>query len=254
MEIVNITKNTPQHFHLLEEAYREIFIPAFPDPDERESLQQIMEAIHEKVPNLVMAVNILGENLNDPQKAVVKGIGIAEYYEDASVGLLAYNAIDPKYREKGMGKILVQSRIDTMKKFAKERGKKLRGVFIDVRDPSKATPAKGDFDPQLRVDIFTKWGAKKVPMDYVMPPLNKSSDYCDTMMLMNYPVDGLYAEKDAIRDCLSAMYRRCNIKQPEQDYFFRRMAKQLDQADYKPAAKKVVPGYAVGAPKFSFVR
>jgi hypothetical protein len=268
LQIANITKDRPELFHLLEEAYHKIYVPAFPDDDERESLEKFMKAIDGGFPGVGIAVNILGENLQDPDNYVLKGISIAYYYEKQGVGLLAYNAISPEHRERGLGKLMVQSRIDTLKDMAAEKGQTLNAVFIEVNDPEKVTPEMDSMDPKKRVAIFTDWGAKLVPIDYVQPPVSKDTNYCENLRLMNYPVDGKYADKKGVESLLRAMYRdyreelvreegkpdRVRIVRAEDDPVFRKMKAQLDVATIRFGETNEQPGYMVGAPRFDFLR
>lgn len=265
LQIANITKERPELFHLLEQAYNEIYLPAFPDKKERDSLETFMKTIDGKYPNVEIVVNILGENLEDPDNYVIKGIGVAYYYKNQNVGLLAYNAIDPNHREAGLGKLLVDSRIESLKERAAAHGNVLGGAFIECNDPTKVAIEDDVMDPSKRLAIFQKWGARVVPIDYIEPPIRKDEVYSDTLLLLNYPVDGKYAGKAVIEDYLRAIYKDGKIiKQPandnstpkyikaEDDYFFRQMKKQLDAVKIDDIKADPVPGYKVGVPKFRF--
>lgn len=255
LEIANVTKDRPELFELLDKAYHDIYMPAFPNPDSRESLEKFKRAIHGGIPKVQIAVNILGENLADPEKRVIKGISIAYYYEPQNVGMLAYNAIAPEHREAGLGKLMVQSRIDSLKKLAAATGRTLAGVFIDVNDPAKVSSEEDSLDPSKRIAIFGKWGAHLIPIDYVQPPLSVDGYYCDTMRLMNYPVDGKYADRKTVESFLRALYREFRSdKKPEDDYYFMRMKKQLEKADLGVLEDNdVVPGYNLNVPKYNYV-
>lgn len=264
LQIANVTKDRPELFHLLEEAYEDIYVPAFPDKKERDTLETFQKAISGNYPNIDIVVNILGENLEDPENYVIKGIGIAYYYKDQNVGLLAYNAIDPAHREAGLGKLMVESRIEGLKEVAQKYGETLGGAFIECNDPTKVAKEDDVIDPAKRIRIFTKWGARQVPIDYIEPPLHKDEVYSDTEVLLNYPVDGKYADKEAIEDYLRARYRdgkpvidpdgSTRVIKAEDDYFFRQMKKQLDEARIDETPPPAVPGYKVGVPKFNFFR
>jgi hypothetical protein len=256
LEIANITKDRKDLYELLDQAYAAIYTPAFPNPDSRESLEKFKKAIEGGIPKVQIAVNILGENLLDPATRVIKGISIAYYYEPQNVGMLAYNAIDPNHREAGLGKLMVESRIDSLKKLAHANGgQQLAGVFIDVNDPAKVAPEDDSMDPSKRIAIFGKWGAHIIPIDYVQPPLSLDGYYCDTMRLMNYPIDGVYADKKVIESFLRALYReyRSDLK-PDDDYYFQQMKSQLKTADLGVLIDNdTVPGYKMNVPKYNYV-
>lgn len=257
LQIADITKDRDDLMHLLDRAYHDIYVPAFPDPDERESLEKFKRGIRGEIPGVDIAVNILGENLQDKNKAVIKGISVGYYYRAQNVGLLAYNAIAPEAREKGLGKIMVQSRINSLKNHAAAQGKKIDAVFIEVNDPQKVSAENDSMNPADRVAIFTKFGARKVPIPYVQPPIDKDSPYCDYLLLMNYPVDGRYAEPQAVERYLRGIYRKERMgHEPEEDHYFKQMADALRKmlaAAMPDAQTPVTPGYMVGTPPFSYV-
>lgn len=256
LEIANVTKDKPDLFPLLAEAYEKVYMPAFPNPDSRESLEKFMKAIHGGIPKVGIIVNILGDHLSDPDpaKRVIKGISIAYYYEPQNVGMLAYNAISPEHREGGLGKLMVDSRIESLKQMARTHGKNLAGVFIDVNDPQKVAKEDDSIDPSQRIAIFEKWGAKTIPIDYVQPPLSEDGYYCDVMRLMNYPVDGKYADAKIVEAFLRGLYREFRSdKKPDEDYHFAKMKKQLHAADLSHLQDNKAPGYTVNVPKYAFI-
>lgn len=240
---------------MLEKALTDIYMPAFPDEHERESIEKIFSALHGDIPGVSVVINVLGTDLEDPEKRVLKGVSIAYYYEAQSVGLLAYNAVHPDHREKGIGKLMVQSRIESLKQLAADKGRTLEAVFLEVNDPTKVAAENDSMDPQKRVNLFKSWGAEPVPVDYVQPPLEKDGYYVENMMLMNYPLDGKFAGPKEVEKFLRAIYRegRGNTK-VEEDYFFLRMKKQLKDWQPAPSSEKddKPPGYALGVPKFKF--
>lgn len=258
LQIANITKDTPDLLPLLAEAYDRVFVPAFPVPESRESLDKFTRAMNGGIPGVSIIINVMGENLADANNRVIKGFSVAYYYEKHSVGLLAYNAIAPEAREKGLGKIMVQSRIQSLKNRAQDAGRELAGVFVDVNDPTKVRAEDDGMDPVKRLQIFTNWGALKTPVDYIQPPLEAGGNYCDTMLLLNYPVDGKYASRHAIEMFLRSMYRECRQNQrPEEDYFFRKMKAQLDAAPahtFPDTQTCPEPGYMQGTLPFVYLK
>ncbi len=270
LQIANITKDTPQFMRILEEAYNDIYLPAFPIDEERESLDKFKRALNGEFDKVKIVINILGENLEDPDNYVLKGMSVGYYYESQNVGLLAYNAISPKHREKGLGKLMVDSRISSMQEMARDNGHaELGGVFIEVNDPFKVSPDMDSMDPTKRVTIFKEWGARQVPIDYTQPPVSAGGYYCDSLLLMNYPVEGKYADKKTVEKFLRAIYRdyrtqvverpdggsATHMTKAEDDHYFKQMKKQLDALPDDGKQKcPGLPGYKVGVPQFHFFR
>ena len=254
LQIATISKDRPELFELLERAYNDIYLPAFPIESERESLEKFMQAVNGELPGIGIVINILGENLLDADKRVVKGISVAYLYEAHDTGLLAYNAIAPEHRERGMGKLMVDSRIKSLKQMAAEKGRQLKSVFIECNDPTKVAPEDDSMDPSKRIALFESWGARQVPIDYVQPPLSAEGDYNDTMVLLNYPLEGRYAGKQEVEQYLRGIYREFRSdKSPDDDYFFKKMKQQLKAGAVPEHEKNLKPGYKVGVPVFRFV-
>lgn len=209
LQFANVTKDRKDLFNALAQAYSEIYIPAFPDVNERESLEQIHGLMNGAVPGVQAIVNIAGNNLtsNGPDR-VVKGIAVAYHFHPEHVGLLAYNAVCPKAKGEGIGKILVHSRIESLKQLSANQNASLRGVFVECHDPAVIDAKNDVMDPSARIRLFTSWGAREVPFNYVQPPLDAHLDYCDTMNLYNYPVDGQYASPQAALDFVKAQFNK----------------------------------------------
>lgn len=252
LELVNVTADRSDLFQLLKEAYDRIYVPAFPDPNEREDFDKFISAIKGGIAGVGITVNIVGENLEDPARRVLKGMSVAYYYEAQNVGLLAYNAISPEHQGGGIGKVLVQSRINSLKDMAAAKGKKLDGAFIEVNDPRQVKPEDDSMDPLKRISLFTKWGARLVPIDYAQPPLSDDGAHCEQLLLMSYPVDGKYASRNAIEKFLRGIYKEGRVNhRPETDPVFVRMVhelKNLPDSALPDPKETVVPGYAVGTP------
>ncbi|WP_435642095.1 hypothetical protein [Micavibrio aeruginosavorus] len=209
LQFANVTKDRKDLFNALAQAYAEIYIPAFPDQNERESLEQIHDLMSGAVPGVQAIVNIAGNNLtsNGPDR-VVKGIAVAYHFNPAHVGLLAYNAVCPKAKGEGIGKILVHSRIESMKQLSANQNASLRGVFVECHDPARFNATNDVMDPNARIRLFQSWGAREVPFNYVQPPLDAHLDYCDNMTLFNYPVDGKYAGPQEAFDFVKAQFNK----------------------------------------------
>lgn len=196
---------------LLRRAYKEVFVPAFPIEDERESLERLETKLKdEQNPNKRLII-IAGRNLTDPAKAEIYAISIAYYYTEYKVGLLAYNAVDPKYRDYGLGRKMVDARIAALHEAAAEQGDQLRAAFLEVNDPEKVGRDDSGMDPAKRVAIFQKWGAKRIPIDYVQPALGPGKSKFRDEMLMAYPVNGKYPTPSAVGAFIDAVYKYCSF-------------------------------------------
>ena len=189
---------------LLKRAYHEVYLPAFPIAAERESLEQWCARLKRGKDDIV----IVGENLADPDKAVIKGLCVGVYFSISDVGLLSYYAVRPDCQGQGIAKLMINRVKDLMLERAESQGGILKGVFIEVNDPKKVAASQDSFDPATRVSVSQKMGAKNIPVSYVQPPLQPGGEKCANLKLMAYahPKTGKYPGPDDVVAYMEAMY------------------------------------------------
>ena len=207
LQLANVTRDRKDLFNALAQAYAEIYTPAFPEDDERETLEKMHNVLAGNTPGVDIIINLAGENLDSETGRVLKGMAVAYYFREGSVGLLAYNAVSPEFLGEGIGKTLVLSRIESLKERANGQGCSLSAVFVDCNNPDKVPASTDSMDPNLRLKLFTGWGARALPFDYVQPPLAEDRNYCDKMMLLSYPVEGRYAMAADVSAYINAIYK-----------------------------------------------
>lgn len=206
LQLANVTRDRKDLFNALAKAFDEIYTPAFPDDNERETLEKMHRVLNGETPGVEIIINVVGEDLTSADP-VVKGIGVAYYYHPQNVGLMAYNAVGPQFKGEGIGKMLVHSRIESLKQMANSKNNTLRAVFLDCNNPNKVDAKHDSMDPSVRIKLFKKWGAREIPFNYVQPPLEDHLEYCDNMTLYNYPVDGKYAGPKETLAYIEAIYK-----------------------------------------------
>ena len=197
---------------LMRRAYHEIYEPAFPIEEERDSLDKIESRLRNPVNGVKRVILLAGKHFDkpDPEKADLYAIGIAYYYSSDGAGLLAYNAVGSDYQGAGFGKAMVEGRIKGLKALAEESGQTLKSVIIEVNDPAKVKPEEDSMDPAKRVALFERWGARRVPVDYVQPPLAQGLDKGRTSLLMVYPLDGKYPGPEEVGAFVTGIWKANN--------------------------------------------
>lgn len=195
---------------LMRRAYHDIYVPAFPIEDERDSLEKIESRLKEPVNGVERVILLAGKHLDDAQKAEIYGISIAYYYGSHQAGLLAYNAIDPQYQQMGLGRLMVKGRIEGLQQLAAKNGQELKSVMIEVNDPAKIKPEDDSMDPAKRVALFEKWGARQIPVPYAQPALAPGLEKCDTLLLMAYPQNGQYPDAAGVGAFVAGIYAANN--------------------------------------------
>jgi GNAT superfamily N-acetyltransferase len=197
----------PRSMALLAQAYHEVYKAAFPIDAEREPLEKWLELLAKPTPDVSLVVVIVGKDIDTPHP-VIKGVATTEYYTKQDVGQLAYVAISPECRNEGLGRVMVEVRKKALLQIAKRNGGTLKGVFIGCNDPEKVKPEEDSFDPSIRMGIFQKWGARIMPIDFVLPPLKKESERCDKFKILAYPhpETGEYPSPEALRAFINGLY------------------------------------------------
>ncbi|MBU6475964.1 MAG: GNAT family N-acetyltransferase [Alphaproteobacteria bacterium] len=202
-----VEADNPRSLALLARAYKEVYEAAFPIDAEREPLESWLDSLRDADPSTKVVIVIAGADL-DSENPTLKAISVADYYKQTDAGLLAYNAVAPKFQGHGLGRMMVEARKAALLDLAKSCGKPLGGVFIECNDPAKITPREDVMDPAVRIKMFERWGAIVLPIDYVQPPLEDGGSKCDTLKLLAYPHPGTgkYPTKDEIKDYLTGIY------------------------------------------------
>ena len=230
-----IEADNPRSIALLEKAYKEVYESAFPINEERESLETWLNNLKGKNPAANIVIVVAGDDL-DTQDPTLKAISVAYYYNEHDAGLLAYNAVSPKFQGHGLGRTMVDARKEALLDFAKTKGKALGGVFIECNDPAKVSAEEDVMDPTVRINIFEKWGAVVLPIDYVQPPLETGGERCSTLKLLAYPhpQTGHYPTKDEIKAYLTGIYTelaKYSGHPPEKDPDYNKSVQQLEALD-----------------------
>lgn len=197
----------PRSVALLTTAYETIYKPAFPNPADREPLEKWIRLMKDKKADTRLLVVIAGTDL-DTDHPVIKGISTAEYYPQYDVGQMAYNAIAPAFRNEGLGHVMVDARKQALLDMAAADNAVLRGIFLDCKDPAKVKASEDSIDPAIRLKVFQKWGARVMPVDFVLPPLHLGEEPCDKVLLLAYPhpQTGEYPDREAMRDFITVTY------------------------------------------------
>ncbi len=194
---------------LMRRAYHEIYEPAFPIEDERDSLEKIESRLRNPVNGVKRVILLAGKNLKqpDPEKADLAAIGIAYFYSSTGAGLLAYNAVSPDLQGGGFGRLMVEGRIKGLQQLAADSCVPLRSVIIEVNNPAVVKPEDDSMDSAKRIALFEKWGARQIPVAYVQPALGEGMEKSRNSVLMAYPVNGSYPDADAVAAFVTGIWQ-----------------------------------------------
>jgi GNAT superfamily N-acetyltransferase len=167
---------------LLERFYRDCFEPEFPNPDERESCETIVNYLRLK------ETGWYGKNSYHVVLAFVDGepIGgaIADYLEVPNAGVIEYLVVAPEHRGKGVGGRLHEHTERLLHDDAdRSGGRRLDWIVAELDDPY-LTPRRGNgIDPFTRLHVWGSWGYQLLDFPYRQPALGDDKNPVTTLML-----------------------------------------------------------------------
>jgi GNAT superfamily N-acetyltransferase len=185
---------------------------------------------------------LAGDFSNGLENGTLKGLAIADYHIKSGVGVLAYNTVAPEYRGEGLGRILLDARVELLKEMAQAYGRELKAVFFEINDPRKISSGQDSIDPAKRMSIYTKMGAFPVPIDYVQPPLAGGGQKCRNLLLMALPLPGKgMPDPETIAEFLDGIYEATIGPGYESDPDLQAMKEQLRSPDFGSTPSLLMP-------------
>lgn len=178
----------PTDLALLETFYETLYVSEFPDPDERESLENMVDYLRRK------AQGWYGANNYHIVLSIVDGEimagAIADYLAEPRAGVIEFLVVSPASRGTGLGKRLltqVETLLDT------DSLGRLRCVVAEVNDPLVSPPEGDNLNPVTRALIWHRWGYRGLDFPYVQPPLSPEHTAVGTLILICKPVRDSWA-------------------------------------------------------------
>lgn len=222
-ELILITDDMTAASHkALLDTFENLYNNGFPDADEREDFSMILERTcsEKEVPRTAI---VLYYALNTQQ--VLGGI-VADWY---SMGFLhlTYIIVDPQARKRGIAKELMAKGIPTIiEHLSTVENVTIRSNFFESNNPQTTTI--DNFDPKIRLKIFSDLGAKIIPIDYIQPSLGEGKEKVLNLLLLTFSqfnANEANMRVEDIIDFLTELYRACKNEENCPD--LQAMARQL---------------------------
>ncbi len=171
---------------LLVEFEKEIYVPSFPDDNERESIfEDILPRVFAN-DGIVRSYLVLSLDENGH---VVAG-EIFDWYPSTTDLMIIYLAVKRDERRKNVGSMMIKGGTADLIALIEQRyNKRVRMVYFETEDPSKVQPS-GSFVIPLedRIAFFKANDARVLLHDYFQPPLSEGKDWAWNLMLCVLPV------------------------------------------------------------------
>lgn len=216
---------------LLDQVYREIYLPAFPIRDEQEDPTIWTPRLLDANSHPRLCFLIAGEALADPARRRVSGLLVAEFYAASACVLVSYLAVAADARRQGLAKKLFAElgrRIDAGRV---SRGLPVAAVFAEIHDPQAAAAQADVLDPQARLRVMAGLGGRRIPVEYVQPALGPDQSPAGGLWLIAFPAlasrpHALTVQR--VRDFLVEFYLALDVENPQTHPDFRATFASVD--------------------------
>lgn len=167
---------------LFERFYESLYVPEFPHPDERESLENMLGYLQKREEGWF--------GRNDYQillalegETPIAGV-IGDYLEAPDVAVVEFLVVSSERRGRRLGRTLLAAFEEAMKASARKAGRTLFAVVAEMNDPYRWTPHADSLDPFTRAAIWHSWGFGRIDFPYVQAALSPGQSPVTTLMLI----------------------------------------------------------------------
>ncbi|WP_051385661.1 GNAT family N-acetyltransferase [Actinokineospora inagensis] len=225
----------PQDLARLTAFYHDHYEKEFPDPDERESLENMVEYLRLREegwygPNsyhIVLAV----------RDGSPVGCSVSDYLSEPNVGVIEFLMVLPDARRGGTGRALLTETERLLDKDARAgKGIPLGHVIAEVNDPRAPSDVADNLDPVARVLIWGRWGYRGLDFPYVQPALSEGQEPVTNLLLIvkSFPQADV-VESDTVRAAVHEYLRwAMRIDDPGSSPEYQDMATYLREVAHVP--------------------
>jgi GNAT superfamily N-acetyltransferase len=213
--------------------YFDVYVREFPDENERESLDNMLEYLHKK------QAGWYGANNYHILVAVAGGrpvgCAIADYLAEPNAGVIEFLAVVAEARGRGYGQALHRG-IERL--LVADAGNALDYIVAEMNDPFRTNPASDNMDPFQRAMIWHRWGYRVIDFAYVQPALSETQEAVGNLRLILRVRDGMdrdWIAADRLLGIIAGYMRwAMRVEHPEQNREFAGMARLLASRDRVP--------------------
>jgi hypothetical protein len=225
-EYIEVDDNDETTLALLGTYYTQVYCKAFPDPNLRESLDNMLEYLAKKRKGWYGKNNyriVVGQT----GKSVTSGI-ICDYFAEANAALVEFIAVKPNIRTRGHGNRIFTKAIGLMNSDAvKARHGQLDWVICEMEDPS----AMKTDQERTALHFWRKMGFCRIDgFQYIQPALSPEKEAVDSLILIAYSPKGLNAMPSETlgKIIINYAYWAMRITEPGTDPAIKKMISQLE--------------------------
>ncbi|HEY3610038.1 MAG TPA: GNAT family N-acetyltransferase [Pseudonocardiaceae bacterium] len=224
----------------LTDFYTTLYTSEFPDPDERESLPNMIDYLERKARGWYGRNNyhILLAWLDDR----LVGGSVVDYLAEPNVGVIEFLFVAPDARQSGIGRQVLTRTEQLLAQDARRlTGRELDAVVAEMNDPLAPSNVRDNLDPTARALIWHRWGYAGLDFPYVQPPLAEDTAAVTNLIVIAKPLrpdwSAALPSTTVLRFVHEYLRWAIRIDKPSDSADYRRMAAHLDRCD----AVRIVP-------------
>jgi len=210
--------------------YADIYEQEFPDPDERESLANIMDYLQRKSRGWY-GLNNYHVLIAESEDGVVGGC-LLDYLERPNAGVIEFLFTSAGARGSGLGGRLFEHAEQLLQADAQRAGRAaISWIAAEMNDPYAIPSVPDNLDPFLRARIWDGWGFGALDFPYVQPALSAEGRPVESLLMIAKLFEPEWRKGVAAKrvDLLVAEYLRwaMRIETPSENADYRAMAAWL---------------------------
>jgi GNAT superfamily N-acetyltransferase len=175
--------NSAEDFQILRHFYRECYVLEFPDPNERESLENMEQYLNLKERGWY------GKNnyhivIATQAEQYIGGV-VADFLAEANTGVIEFIFVLPQFRQQGIGKTLltdIESRLVADAQIF--LGIDLDCIVAEMNDPFQPSEVEDNLNPVRRSRLWDKWGYGVLDFPYIQPALSEEQQPVFNLLLL----------------------------------------------------------------------
>jgi GNAT superfamily N-acetyltransferase len=176
----------PEDIRTLVDFYTTLYVDQFPDPDERESLDNMIHYLG------LRERGWYGRNnyhiLLAAHDGRLVGGSVVDYLAEPDVGMIEFLLVAPGARRSGLGRRLLAETERLLADDARRHGQRLGAVLAEMNDPLAPTAKDDSVDPTDRALIWHRWGYAGLDFPYRQPALSAEQEAVTNLIMIAKPI------------------------------------------------------------------
>jgi ribosomal protein S18 acetylase RimI-like enzyme len=221
--VIECTMHDQESLKLLAAFYATVYYDAFPNEDERETLDNMIKALNQQTKNTENITHILLAIQNNTAVGAI----IFDYFKDINSGVIEFIVTDKRFRKYGIGKELYSKAEIIIVKDAKKQGfNSPYWIFCEIE--------KKEYKEDLAYIFFWKnMGYKEIDkFDYIQPALSPDKNQVETLILIaKSPENKEKISHNTIKNFIESYAKfAMNIEKPKENVVIVEMEKKLNES------------------------